>query len=331
MSLLLRENNKLSWKPSASIDTLITRARLIQNIRQFFISRDVLEVETPTLSSATVTDVHLCGFQTQFTSPFKPKSQLLYLQTSPEFAMKRLLSAGSGAIFQICKSFRNEEAGRHHNPEFTMLEWYRPDFNHLQLMLEVDELMQTIVGCEPADTISYQNIFQQYLNLDPLNDDLAVVKEVCIQHGLADIARLETDKDTLLQLLFSHLIEPKIGQKVPIFVTDFPASQAALARISELDNKVAERFELYFKGIELANGFHELTDPREQRLRFTVDNQIRADKKLPLMPVDERLLSALDSGLPDCAGVALGVDRLMMLALEKEDISEVIAFSINNA
>lgn len=321
----------MSWKPSASIDTLITRAQLTQNIRQFFISRDVLEVETPSLSSATVTDVHLCGFQTNFISPFKAESQLLYLQTSPEFAMKRLLSAGSGAIFQICKSFRNEEAGRHHNPEFTMLEWYRPGFNHIQLMLEVDELLQTIVGCGPADTISYQKVFLQYLSLDPLNDELDIIKDVCNQHGFVDIVRLETDKDTLLQLLFSHLIEPKIGQLAPIFVTDFPASQAALARISARDNKVAERFELYFKGIELANGFHELTDPNEQRRRFILDNQIRADNNLPVMPVDERLLSALDSGLPNCAGVAVGIDRLMMLALEKQDISEVIAFSINNA
>lgn len=321
----------MSWEPSASIDTLVIRAKLIQKIRQFFISRDVLEVETPTLSSATVTDVHLCGFHTNFISPFQAESQLLYMQTSPEFAMKRLLSAGSGAIFQICKSFRNEEAGRHHNPEFTMLEWYRPGFDHLQLMNEVDQLMQAIVGSQPAETISYQQVFLQYLKLDPLNDDLASIKNLCIQHGFADIAKLESDKDTLLQLLFSHLIEPKIGQIAPVFVIDFPASQAALARISALDSKVAERFELYFKGIELANGFHELTDPNEQRRRFTTDNQIRADKGLPVMPIDERFLSALDSGLPSCAGVALGVDRLIMLALQKTHISEVIAFSINNS
>jgi lysyl-tRNA synthetase class 2 len=331
MSLWLRERVILSWKPSASINTLISRAQLIQNIRQFFISRDVLEVETPTLSCATVTDVHLQGFQTHFISPFKADSQLLYMQTSPEFAMKRLLSAGSGAIFQICKAFRNEEAGRYHNPEFTMLEWYRHGFDHFQLMEEVDELMQSILRSQPADTISYQNVFLQYLKFDPLNANLALIKKVCIQHGFTDIAELETNKDTLLQLLFSHVIEPGIGQLTPVFVTDFPASQAALARISRKDNRVAERFELYFKGIELANGFHELTDPKEQRRRFTLDNQVRADNKLPVMPVDELLLRAMDAGLPQCSGVALGIDRLMMLALQKQDISEVIAFSINNA
>ncbi|MCV2883577.1 elongation factor P--(R)-beta-lysine ligase [Aestuariibacter sp. AA17] len=319
------------WQPSATIKALRERAALIQSIRQFFIERDVLEVETPAFSAASVTDVHLHTFSTRFHHPLKPDAQTLYLQTSPEFAMKRLLCAGSGAIFQLSKAFRNEEGGRFHNPEFTMLEWYRPGFDHFALMNEVDALLQAVLSTEPADRMSYQEVFKTVLGIDPLTVGIEDLKSVCAEFGYADIAVGETDKDTLLQLLFSEQIEPKIGQARPVLVYHFLASQAALAKIDEQDPRVARRFEAYYKGIELANGFHELSDAQEQRSRFERDNQKRHVMGLPEMPIDAYFLEALESGLPDCAGVALGVDRLIMLALGASRISEVLAFDIDRA
>jgi lysyl-tRNA synthetase class 2 len=320
-----------TWHPSASIETLQRRAQFIQQIRQFFSLRNVLEVETPTLSHATITDLHLHTFKTTFNNPLSPTASTMYLQTSPEYAMKRLLCAGSGAIFQICKAFRNEEAGRMHNPEFSMLEWYQPAYDHFQLMAEIDELLTSILDCETADKISYQNVFKQYLDCDPLNASLDDLKKLASKYGYADIAANENDPDVLLNLLFSQHIEPNIGQIRPCFVYDFPASQAALARISLANPRVAERFELYFKGIELANGFHELSDPQEQRQRFESDNNKRRAVGLPTMSIDENLLNALSSGLADCSGVAMGIDRLLMLALQKQSIHEVLAFPHNIA
>lgn len=320
-----------NWRPSASIEALKQRALVLQKIRQFFEARDVLEVDTPALSHAAVTDEHLHSFSTQFKHPFAPKACTLYLQTSPEFAMKRLLSAGSGAIYQICKSFRNEESGRVHNPEFTMLEWYRPGFDHQQLMSEIDELMQTVLGCEKAQRITYQKSFQQHLNCDPLTATLAQIKDLARQHGYSELAANENNKDTLLMLLFSQHVEPHIGQDRPCFVVDFPASQAALAKISPTNPLVAERFELYFQGMELANGFHELRDGPEQLRRFHEDNAKRHNNGLDIMPIDENFIAAINFGLPDCAGVALGVDRLIMLALGCASIEQVIAFENSRA
>jgi lysyl-tRNA synthetase class 2 len=322
---------KQNWRPSASIETLKQRANIIQKIRQFFALKNVMEVDTPALSQATITDLHLYTFVTTFNNPSSPAAKTMYLQTSPEFAMKRLLCAGSGAIFQLSKAFRNEEAGRFHNPEFTMLEWYQPAYDHFQLMAEMDELLSSILGWETADKISYQNAFKQHLACDPLSASLEELKEVASQYGYADIAAKEQDPDTLLNLLFSQQIEPKIAQNRPCFVYDFPASQAALARISPTDSRVAERFELYFMGIELANGFHELSDPVEQRQRFENDNAKRRAAGLPAMPIDENLLEALSSGLPDCSGVAMGIDRLLMLALNKNSIQDVLAFPHDKA
>jgi lysyl-tRNA synthetase class 2 len=320
-----------NWRPSASIKALRQRALVLQKIRQFFAVRDVLEVDTPALSHATVTDEHLHSFCTQFIHPFSPQASTLYLQTSPEFAMKRLLCAGSGAIYQICKSFRNEEAGRFHNPEFTMLEWYRPGFDHLQLMTEIDELIQMVVGCDSAERVTYQDVFKQYLGYCPLTATLTDIKTLASQYGYAELAANENDKDTLLMLLFSQHVEPKIGQDRPCFVMDFPASQAALARISPTNPLVAERFELYFQGIELANGFHELTDGPEQLKRFKQDNVKRQNMELEMMPIDHNFIAAIDYGLPACAGVALGIDRLLMLALNYSEIDQVIAFENSRA
>ncbi|CDG19279.1 elongation factor P--(R)-beta-lysine ligase [Xenorhabdus doucetiae] len=321
-------NEIANWQPSAPIANLLKRAEILAEIRRFFADRGVLEVETPAMSQATVTDVHLVPFQTQFVGPGAAEGLTLYLMTSPEYHMKRLLAAGSGSIYQMGKSFRNEEAGRHHNPEFTMLEWYRPHYDMYRLMNEVDDLLQQILDCESAESLSYQQAFVRYLGVDPLTASKEKLREVAAKLDLSNIADQEEDRDTLLQLLFVMGVEPQIGIEKPTFIYHFPASQAALAEISKEDHRVAERFEVYFKGMELANGFRELTDSHEQRLRFEQDNRKREAMGLPVQPIDEHLLAALAHGMPECAGVALGVDRLIMLALGAERISEVIAFPV---
>ncbi|ATG78614.1 elongation factor P--(R)-beta-lysine ligase [Pseudoalteromonas sp. 1_2015MBL_MicDiv] len=319
------------WAPSASIETLKQRAAILRSIREFFYARDVLEVETPSLSAASVTDVHLASFNTKFVGPGHAGGLPLFLQTSPEFAMKRLLAADSGSIFQLCKAFRNEEAGSHHNPEFTMLEWYRPGFDEFALMDEMDELMRLVLNVEPATRLTYQQAFEHALGLDPLTANIEQLKQLACEQGFADIAKNETHKDTLLQLLFCMKVEPRIGQEKPCFVYHFPASQAALAQICEHDTRVAGRFELYYKNMELANGFNELTNASEQAKRFNEDNAYRAVNGLKQVPMDTRLIKALEHGLPQCAGVALGIDRLVMLATNKEKIKDVIAFDVQRA
>ncbi|PSW03453.1 elongation factor P lysine(34) lysyltransferase [Photobacterium rosenbergii] len=319
------------WQPTAPINRLRQRAAILATIRDFFAQREVMEVDTPAMSQATVTDIHLHTFQTTFVGPGYADGQQLYLMTSPEFHMKRLLAAGSGPIYQICKSFRNEESGRFHNPEFTMLEWYRPGFDHHALMDEMDDLLQPVLKCGQAERMTYQQAFVDVLGVCPLEGSMAELKVAAAGLGLADIAEPEQDRDTLLQLLFSVGVEPKIGQQTPAFVYDFPASQAALAQINPKDNRVAERFEVYFKGIELANGFHELSDGDEQLSRFEADNRKRLEMGLEPQPIDMHLVAALRAGFPDCAGVALGVDRLIMLSLGVDHIDQVSAFPISIA
>ncbi|RDE88011.1 elongation factor P--(R)-beta-lysine ligase [Aggregatibacter kilianii] len=317
------------WQPTASVKNLLTRAKLLAEIRRFFTDRGLLEVETPVLSEFGVTDVHLATFSTEFISPFGEQSKTLWLSTSPEYHMKRLLAAGSGPIFQIGKVFRNEEAGNRHNPEFTMLEWYRPHFDMYRLINEVDDLLQQILECPPAESMSYQFAFQQYVGLDPLSADLSELAEKAKKHQL--IGAENENRDTLLQFLFSTVVEPQIGQEAPVVVYHFPASQAALAQISSEDLRVAERFEFYYKGLEMANGFHELSDAREQLRRFQQDNLQREKMGLPVRAIDTRLLAALQAGIPNCSGVALGVDRLLMIAMGTESIKDVISFAIDNA
>lgn len=319
------------WRPSATIEQLKKRASLLCQIRSFFEQKGVMEVETPVLGCCGVTDLHLCNFSTQLVGPAAPEGKTLYLQTSPEFHMKRLLAAGSGPIYQICKSFRNEEAGRLHNPEFTMLEWYRPEFNHMQLMDEMDQLLQLLLGCGKAEHLSYQQAFLQYLGVDPLTASQEELVGAGASFDVCDLLKRETNRDTQLQLLFALGVEPQIGQTTPCFIDGFPASQASLARISETDSRVCERFEVYLKGVELANGFHELSDCVEQRNRFEQDNQARLSEGLPEMTLDEGLLAALKAGLPDCSGVALGLDRVFMLAFDEEHIASVISFAHERA
>lgn len=323
------QNEALSWKPSASIQNLIKRAKIIAEIRQFFTDRGVLEVETPAMSEFSVTDVHLSTFHTQFLSPFASQAKTLYLMTSPEYHMKRLLASGSGPIFQLCRVFRNEEAGSRHNPEFTMLEWYRPFFDMYRLINEVDDLLQQILDCEPAESYSYQFVFQTYVGLDPLSATKAQLLAKAREHGLQ--CDENEHRDTLLQFLFSEVVEANIGRERPTAVYHFPASQAALAQISSEDHRVAERFEFYYKGLELANGFHELSDAKEQLRRFELDNQQRRAMGLQPQALDQRFLAALQAGIPHCSGVALGVDRLLMIAMNAECIDEVMAFGVDRA
>ncbi|PCS23810.1 elongation factor P--(R)-beta-lysine ligase [Candidatus Enterovibrio escicola] len=319
------------WRPTSNIDTLKTRALLIRKIRQFFLERDVLEVDTPAMSHAAVTDIHLHTFCTEFVGQGHIHGIPLYMITSPEFHMKRLLAAGSGAIYQICKSFRNEEVGRYHNPEFMILEWYRPSFDHHALMTEIDSLLHTILGTSTADRMTYQGIFKRILGVCPLEASITDLKRVATTLGVLDIADNEEDRDTLIQLLFNEGVEAKIGRSVPAFVYDFPVSQAASARVCEGDSRVAARFEVYYQGVELANGFYELDNANEQLARFEKDNKRRVDIGRNIQPIDHHLIDAIHFGLSDCAGVALGIDRLIMLALGKTHINEVIAFPIERA
>lgn len=321
--------------PSLTWELAKERASYIRKIREFFYKKAVIEVETPILSNGTVTDIHLDAFSTNyqyFSDSTIDQSSLLYLQTSPEFAMKRLLTAGYGSIFQIGKAFRKEAFGRFHNPEFTMLEWYRIGFNQDKLIAEVSELLITLLSCGTPEVISYRVVFLKIAKIDPLEINLADLKAFLIQHGYDDSwIRDETEKDTLLQYIFSNFVESKIGKHVPCFIYDFPASQAALAKISKEDERVAHRFECYYKGIELANGYDELLDFKEQLIRFNRDNETRERLGKAIMPIDKNFIDAIKHGLPSCAGVALGVDRLLMIAMEKNNINEVITFGIEDA
>lgn len=326
----------MNWLPNAAMAQIKARAIMLKKIRNFFEQRDVLEVETPSLSQAAVTDVHLHCFKTQFVgrnisdSPLIDGGVPLYLQTSPEFHMKRLLAAGSGCIYQISKVYRNEESGRFHNPEFSLLEWYRVDFDHHQLMDEMAALLVMVLESKEPTRCTYQEAFMEHLNVDPLTASVAELKMAGAHLELGEVLNNETDKDTILQLLFCIAVESKIGQIQPCFVYDFPASQAALARINTQDPRVADRFEVYYKNIELANGFYELNSSEEQLKRFQADNVTRKSIGLDEMPIDKKFVSCLDD-LPNCAGVALGLDRLLMLATEQSHINDVLSFNIDNA
>jgi lysyl-tRNA synthetase class 2 len=338
-----------TWQPTSSIENLKLRAKLLAQIRSFFAALHVLEVETPLLSHGTITDPNIHSFEINCSRRSLACENKLYLQTSPEFCMKRLLAAGSGSIYQICKAFRNEESGKLHNPEFTILEWYRVGFNHFQLMDEIDEFLRYLTNnyaqasgfafgyaglkkaCgynlfKRADRLTYQEAFLKYLQIDPLTASITDLKNCGKKFNITITADLTYDE--WLNLLISHLIEPHLIQ--PTFIYDFPASQAALARLNPDNPKVAERFELYINGMEIANGFHELSDTNEQRHRFLHDLEKRQHLNLPTIPLDENFLAAL-SLLPDCSGVALGIDRLLMVIAGSKCIDETLAFPFAKA
>lgn len=324
------------WQPSADFATLRLRAELLQRIRAFFAARGVLEVETPALSTTATTAPHLASFATPYAGPGPQHGRTLYLHTSPEFPMKRLLAAGSGCIYQIARVFRDGEAGRRHNPEFTLLEWYRVGFDHHRLMDEVTELVMTLLAgrltLRASERLTYREIFQRYLSLDPHRTSVAELTVCAAHHAVPIPPGMPTDEiDPWLDLLLTQGIEPHLGRGRLTFVYDYPASQAALARLRPGDPPVGERFELYLNGLEVANGFRELGDAAEQRRRFVQENAARRALGLPSMPIDEYLLDALEAGLPDCAGVALGFDRLVMLAAGRDSIQEVIAFPLERA
>ena len=312
----------MNWQPAADIDALRARAGLLARIREFFADRNVLEVDTPLLCSSGVTDPAIEPLVVERGASVR---EARYLQTSPEYALKRLLAAGSGPIYQLGKAFRDGEAGPRHNPEFTLLEWYRPGMDHHQLMAEVAELVVFCLGERPVEYVSYRELFLGELDLDPLTASIDQLQAQA--RASLDLGALSGDRDMWLDLLMSHLVEPRLAERGLCFVYNYPASQAALARIEEVDGQlVGQRFELYVDGLEIANGYCELTDALEQRQRFVADNERRREYGLAERPLDELLLAALQAGMPECAGVALGVDRLLMLATGNRDIRQVLAF-----
>ena len=328
LSTLIPESTEADWMPSASQEILEKRAHFLRAIREFFHVRNVMEVDTPNLTLAPVTDPHIESLQTRINGA--GNSDTLYLTTSPEFYMKRLLAAGSGSIYQMGKVFRNDEQGKLHSPEFTMLEWYRPDFDHHALMHEVDELIQYLLKTEKADRITYRDVFEQYTGLNPFNVTTVQLQD-CAKTNSINLISQGMEKDDWLALLLTHLVEPQLGRDRPVFIYDFPASQAALARVRTKDSyEIAERFELYYRGIELANGYHELLDSQEQQKRFEQDLQVRMKSGKPVFAYDEAVLNALSAGLPDCAGVAAGVDRLFMLSEKLDNIHRGLSFTVKS-
>jgi elongation factor P--(R)-beta-lysine ligase len=317
-----------NWQPLTDSDMLKARAALLRHIRHFFDSRQVLEVDTPILSRSAGTEPSLHPV-TALLDNGADQSAEYFLHTSPEFAMKRLLAAGSGPIYQLARSFRNGEAGKQHNPEFILLEWYRPGFTMTALMDEVDTFIGEVLGKPNAQRITYRNLFLRELGIDPWS--ASIEQLVGVAKSRLEFGMQSNDPDHWLDLLFSHCIEPQL--KEPVFITHYPPTQAALATIAadEDDLPVALRFELVIGGMELANGYQELTDADEQEKRFQAELVRRSDLGLPEYPVDERFLAALKHGLPDCSGVALGVDRLLMLSTGAKTIQEVIPFPIDIA
>jgi elongation factor P--(R)-beta-lysine ligase len=320
----------LKWQPTASFDTLRLRAALADRARQFFAARGVLEVDTPMLVNAPVSDVHIHSARVTLAG----SAQAWFLHTSPEYGMKRLLAAGSGDIYQICHVVRAGERGRLHNPEFTLIEWYRLGFTLDLLIDEVDALVRELMGLHapPAsERLSWREAFVRYAQLDPLEIADTELQAAATAAGLEPASAAGGDRDAILDFLMSSRVGPKLGHGALTFVQRYPASQAALARLDTEDPRFAQRFELYCEGCELANGFVELADTAEQRARFERDNLARARRGLPVQPIDERLLAALASGLPDCAGVAVGFDRVLMLAAGAQRIDDVLPFPTEHA
>lgn len=319
------------WQPGASLETLRVRADLLARVRNHFAAEGVLEVQTPVLARAPVTDVHLASLSTRVAGYGE-----YFLQTSPEYAMKRLLAAGWPDIFQVAPVFRDEERGAQHNPEFTMVEWYRRGFDLERLMSDCDRLLTSLFAghraLAPAERVSYREAMRRHAGVDPLEATAPELEASLARHGIAlPRAGAGEQRDLWLDLLMSTVVGPKLGAEGLTFLHSYPASQAALARLDPLDPRVAQRFEIFLCGVELANGFHELTDAAEQRRRFERDLEERVRRGLPALPIDERLLAALASGLPHCSGVALGFDRVVMLACDKRRIEQVIAFSVERA
>ena len=317
------------WRPATDIASLRQRAALLQHARAYFRERGVLEVETPVAQTHTVTDVQIASLRLATDPP-------RYLQTSPEYPMKRLLAAGSGDIYQICKVFRAGERSRLHSPEFTMIEWYRLDFDLAAIMAETAALVARLLSCAgkiapPVELLTYSEAFSRELGCDPLAASADDLNGLCAGLGLAAQSIASASRDDLLDFLIATAVGPRLGRDRLTCLHHFPATQAALAQIDPQDSRTALRFELYAQGTELANGYVELGNATDQQQRFAADLAERMRRGLPALAMDSRLLAALQHGLPRCAGVALGFDRVAMLALGAASIDQVQAFSWENA
>lgn len=321
------------WKPACHLQQLHSRAKMLAKIRTFFARRKVIEVETPLLCHATATDPQLAFFSSVYCRT--PHKKQMYLQSSPEFAMKRLLAAGSGSIYQICKAFRNGEFGHFHNPEFSILEWYRVNYSLRQLMAETIELLRYIlVGHDltHCTELSYQQLFKTVTGLNAFVFCPTSYKAYAKHHKLTDAIDIcENNHAAWLDFIFSHRIQPSLAQYPLCIIHSYPALQPSLARTNVDNPLIVDRFEVFIKGIEIGNGFLELADSQEQEMRFDRDNKARTQQGLATMKKDNYLLAALSDGLPECSGIALGLDRLLMIMVGAESLQEVIAFPVDRA
>lgn len=312
-----------SWQPIASLGIIRKRAALLWQIRDFMDRHDILEVDTPILSHFAVTDPYIQSLKTE--NVFEKKTPL-YMHTSPEYCMKRLLAAESGSIYQICHVFRDEEDGKRHQTEFTMLEWYRVGFDYKRLMDDVAQLLSEI-GLSRPDKMTYAAAFSQTIDIDPHTAELNILQEIAGQHGWG---RDSDDKHALLDFIFSEIVMKKLDNSQPLFIYDYPECMAALATLKDSVPRVAERFELFVNGMEIANGFNELCDVFEQEKRFESELIDRKSRGMETVPIDSHFLAALKSGLPKSAGVAVGIDRLLMALCGKDDINEIMTFGLGN-
>jgi lysyl-tRNA synthetase class 2 len=314
------------------LGALRLRAALNARVREFFAERGVLEVETPVLSIAGNTAPNIASFSLEFSGRTDGAPRRRWLRTSPEHSLKRLLAAGVGHCYELGRVFRDGEAGGRHNPEFTMLEWYRTGWDHLRLVDETVELVRAALALVDRDAACVRTSFRE-LYVEALDIDPFTAPDEVLQAALGDV-RIEAGglvRDDWLDLLMTHRLQPAFDPGQLLVVHDYPASQSALARIRDGDPPVAERFELYLGPLELANGYHELTDAAEQRARFEHDLATRVERGAVLPPIDDHLLAAIAAGLPGCAGVALGVDRLLMAMLGNVSIDQVVAFDFARA
>ena len=322
------------WQPTCAIDVLRLRAQVFNSIRCFFSERDVLEVETPLLGHTCGTDPQLDFFTTEYIA--YPQRDTLFLQTSPEFAMKRLLAAGSGSIYQICKAFRNGESGRFHNPEFTLLEWYRVGFTLSELMDEISELIESLslgfLSLNTTQRFTYQDVFERYTGLNPLTFSYSAFSAFALANGKPEALNIcGCEHGLWLDFIFSHYIQPYLGESALCMIHGYPACLSSLARINNIDSLISDRVEVFINGIELGNGYYELIDAQEQNKRFEEEIAIRLQNNRPVTVKDKNLIAALEKGLPECSGVAIGLDRLMMVLTGSLTINDVLSFPIHRA
>lgn len=321
---------KNKWQPTASLQALKERARLLKEIRLFFEFRDILEVETPVLSKSGTTELGIQSFSTILGLSTDIKKTNLWLQTSPEFHMKRLLAAYGVPIYQISKVFRNEELSEKHNPEFTMLEWYRPGWELMQLTTEIMELIDIILGEDKWYKFTYEAIFEEFVKLNPFTSHLSEMQSKVKYMGGQNSEKFS--RDDCLDFFMALLVEPFMEDLGRVIITDFPASQASLSQVitNKAGQTIAERCEFFINGVEIANAYQELNNPARQSARFAKDIMLRKERGLEQVPPPSELISAMssDTGLPSASGVALGLDRLLMLKGNYENISEVLSFDI---